>query len=791
MPDNGPLAKGIPENDKGSLPTMLVAIVFDDTLRPETTGGYCYRALKQLVPIEHIRPSQLAQMDRRRFDLFVNIDDGIKYRLPMGLHPTVYWAIDTHMDMDWCLEKSRQFDFVFAAQRDGAERLSAAGITASWLPLGCDPEVHGRQQVEKLYDLCFIGNLHPGPRADLVSMIQAKFERSFVGQHFFEAMAATYSASRIVFNRSVKNDVNMRVFEALASGSFLLTNDLSTNGQNELFRDGVHLATYTDAEELFDKIRFYLKHEEVRERIASRGRQEVLARHTYRDRMETILVAVRQSRTDARLQSQLTVDQSALSGAQKRPEESLAALDCGAQIRIDSNSTGHSLQYFDCLRTDLLARVRPTARRILDIGCGTGRLGASLKARQPAHVTGIELNAHAASCARQRLDTVIAGDIERIVGTFAHAAFDCVICGDVLEHLKRPDLLLRKLHDIVEPRGQLLASIPNVRNTSVLTGLLEGNWTYEHAGLLDDTHLRFFTRLDIERLFYRAGYTVRDIALIPDVAHSEWESTGSPTRLQLGCITVAGVPSEEVEEFFVYQYLIDATPTHLTTRGMTTLVIVTLNARRDIAHCVASVREYTDEPYEIVFVDNGSSDGTLEYLHGIPGSRVITNTSNGGFPAAVNQGLAVAGGDQVVLLNNDVVVTTGWLRRMLEALASERDVGLVGPLTNYTSGPQRVEMTYRTVRDLEAFAWRLAEHNQGRRFDAEALTGSCLMISSACVGDIGAFDERFGIGACEQYSRRAKQAGYRAIIAADSYVHHYGHRTFAATEIVGSTTSCQ
>src|SRR5262249_38407084 len=123
-------------------------------------------------------------------------------------------------------------------------------------------------------------------------LIQRHFRNTFVGRRYFEEMARTYSASRVVFNRGIRNDLNMRVFEALACGSLLLTNDLRDNGQEELFRDGVHLATYRDAEELLDKVRFYLKREEARERIAAAGRAAVLEQATYRHRMERLLAEV-------------------------------------------------------------------------------------------------------------------------------------------------------------------------------------------------------------------------------------------------------------------------------------------------------------------------------------------------------------------------------------------------------------------------------------------------------------------------------------------------------------------
>ena len=144
------------------------------------------------------------------------------------------------------------------------------GITdAVWLPLACDPQIHGKAEVPKQLDLAFVGNNCPGERERLLEEIQKRYPNSFIGRRTHLEMAQIYSASRLVFNRSVKNDVNMRVFEAVCSGSLLITNDLSDNGLSQLFQDGVHLATYSCDEELFDKIAYYLKHDEVRERIAN------------------------------------------------------------------------------------------------------------------------------------------------------------------------------------------------------------------------------------------------------------------------------------------------------------------------------------------------------------------------------------------------------------------------------------------------------------------------------------------------------------------------------------------
>jgi hypothetical protein len=271
---------------------MRIALIFDNQIRPDTTGVYCLRALQELVTVEHYLPGDLQRLAREGFDLYLNIDDGLRYRLPADLHPCAWWAIDTHLDFPWYRTKGHDFDFLFAAQRDGAAALRDEGLAARWLPLACDPHIHRQHEIPKAYDVCFVGNLCPGPRSELLQLIQRRFPNTFVGRRYFSDMARAYSASRLVFNRSIRNDVNMRVFEALACGSLLVTNDLSDNGQAEMFRDGEHLVTYTEAEELLEKMAYYLEHQAERERIAAAGRAAVLRGHTYRHRMQTVLAAL-------------------------------------------------------------------------------------------------------------------------------------------------------------------------------------------------------------------------------------------------------------------------------------------------------------------------------------------------------------------------------------------------------------------------------------------------------------------------------------------------------------------
>lgn len=526
-----------------------VALIFDNQGRPETTGGYCLRALRGLVEVEHFLPGDLAPVPRRGFELYLQIDDGLDYRLPEDLHPCAWWAIDIHLNLTWCLAKARDFDLVFAAQRDGAEQLSKGGIgSAVWLPLACDPEVHRKHDVPKRFDVCFVGNVFPGPRADLLELLRRRWPNNYVGRCYFDEMAQTYSGSRTVFNRSVRNDVNMRVFEAVACGSLLLTNDLRDNGQDEFFRDGVELATYGDAEELLDKMAFYVAREEVREKIAAAGRQKAIGQHTYRQRMESLLALAEKGLAPARTSVPVT----APAGGMAQPPDDAKSPD-----------GWWDPSYFEFDRPELLALIPASARKVLEIGCGTGRLGASLKARQPAEVVGVERFVPAAQAARSRLDQVLVGDVEEMEFPFTPATLDAIVCGDVMEHLREPGRLLRQAASWLRPDGCLIASIPNVRHHSVVRGLLEGNWTYEPAGLLDQDHLRFFTRRGIEQLFARTGFQIRQMQVVPGPGYEEWNRNGRSGDVKVGRLHIGGLAPQEAEEFYVYQYLVVAAPVPL------------------------------------------------------------------------------------------------------------------------------------------------------------------------------------------------------------------------------------
>lgn len=170
-------------------------------------------------------------------------------------------------------------------------------------------------------------------------------------------------------------------------------------------------------------------------------------------------------------------------------------------------------KYFSTIRDELIQEIPVGSGSILEIGCGEGDTGAKLKELGRARwIAGVELSEHAAQKAREKLDFVISGNIEHMELPFKSGQFDVLLLGDVLEHLIDPWRQLNRLVDYLAVNGKVVASIPNVRNWRVLLPLLFwGKWVYRADGILDRTHLRFFTRSSIIMMFNENGLRIAKI----------------------------------------------------------------------------------------------------------------------------------------------------------------------------------------------------------------------------------------------------------------------------------------
>lgn len=176
----------------------------------------------------------------------------------------------------------------------------------------------------------------------------------------------------------------------------------------------------------------------------------------------------------------------------------------------------NTADYFQNPRLDILPFLPQEKKlgRVLDIGCGAGAFSANLKANgRLEYVIGAEFDASAAAIARTRLDAVYTIDLEKLTELPAEwGRFDFIFCLDVLEHLRDPWAVLRLLAASLQQDGEILISVPNVRNFRVvLPLLLKGEWRYQDTGILDRTHLRFFTKKSAVEMAERAGLKVVSI----------------------------------------------------------------------------------------------------------------------------------------------------------------------------------------------------------------------------------------------------------------------------------------
>lgn len=238
--------------------------------------------------------------------------------------PKACYLVDTHHKLSMHLEWAKQFDMVFIAQREYLGEFKKLGMKAYWLPLGCDPDVHCSTNLPKIHQIGFVGGIPLGSRRDtllkkLSDQIPVHYERCF-----WDDMAQLYSQSKIVFNESVKDDLNMRVFEAMSTGTLLLTDMAKNSGQSELFKDGEDYAVYHD-ENICDVARFYLDNENLREQIAMRGQRLVHSAHTYRHRTEDLIAVALGGKEDT------------FSAAELRAQSLAGIPDIDADIQVFSH----------------------------------------------------------------------------------------------------------------------------------------------------------------------------------------------------------------------------------------------------------------------------------------------------------------------------------------------------------------------------------------------------------------------------------------------------------------------
>ncbi len=222
-------------------------------------------------------------------------------------------------------------------------------------------------------------------------------------------------------------------------------------------------------------------------------------------------------------------------------------------------------------------------------------------------------------------------------------------------------------------------------------------------------------------------------------------------------------------------------------RTPVTIVIPAWNAVQTTKNCLAALHGTLGAGDQVVVVDNGSQDETPALLASLPWVDTVTMERNQGFAGGCNAGARQARHPIVVFLNNDTLPMPGWIEGLVEPF-TDPGIGAAGPMSNFVSGPQLYkDDTYdpHSIADIARHADELRDRTRGQRQEVQRLVGFCLAVRTAAFRELGGFDESFGLGGCEDddLCHRLRFAGWRLVIAEDTFVHHIGHQTFEQNSV--------
>jgi GT2 family glycosyltransferase/SAM-dependent methyltransferase len=431
--------------------------------------------------------------------------------------------------------------------------------------------------------------------------------------------------------------------------------------------------------------------------------------------------------------------------------------------------------YYEHERPEVLEAIPRDAARVLDVGCGSGRLGEQIKRRQGATVWGIEVMRDASERAAQRLDRVWNTPVETALPEIPEETFDCIVTADVLEHLVDPWTVLTQLRRRLVPGGTLVASIPNVGHWQVIRDLLEGTWQYTAEGLLDRTHLRFFTRRSVRGLFWTAGLTIKEIAVIP---HGDGAPPALVAALRDAGLRVAGLP----EDGRVFQYRVVAERRKLSpTSSRVGIVVLTGSGKDDTLQCLESIQRLTYVPVDTVVVHNGPADGSSNAIRApFPDVTLLEAGRTLGWAEGTNLGIRHAlerSAEYVLVLGDQAVVDPALLTRLMETAAVTPEAGLWGPRICYHSRPDTVWAT--------GFKWDTKQQNFVKQGEGEAtfaadavhvvdaLTGRAMLVRRDVFERVGMFAPEYHLGwEAIDFCTRAIDQGFECVVVPAALIRH-------------------
>jgi len=230
-------------------------------------------------------------------DLLVYIEGGTMDLFPLDLNKiectTVWWGIDSHLNFEKHLRIAKLFDHTFLAQKEFVGELNVRGIdSASWLPLAFPASIQPKTSRKTTFDFAFVGQtdklIYP-ERARILKLLSTHFPNNFIGTAEPREMLEIYASSKIVINQSIKNDINMRFFEAMGTSALLITNEIIENGFEDLFENGKHLLTFQDDLHLLEIVNHLLGNDSQRNSMVRNANELISSKHTYNNRAQELI----------------------------------------------------------------------------------------------------------------------------------------------------------------------------------------------------------------------------------------------------------------------------------------------------------------------------------------------------------------------------------------------------------------------------------------------------------------------------------------------------------------------
>jgi 2-polyprenyl-3-methyl-5-hydroxy-6-metoxy-1,4-benzoquinol methylase len=205
--------------------------------------------------------------------------------------------------------------------------------------------------------------------------------------------------------------------------------------------------------------------------------------------------------------------------------------------------------YYFSVRHDLISFIPSEAKKVLEVGCAGGMTGKALREKGFQEVVGVEFIEDIAKQGMPYYDRLFIGDVEKMELPYEKGYFDCILYPDVLEHLRDPWKIMKGHSALIRKGGTIICSIPNIRHYRVIKKLLfKGRWEYQDDGIMDKTHLRFFTISSIKEMLIDSGYEVTHVVKKPSGA--EWLRT------------INNLSGNSIIDYLVRQYIVVAVKTN-------------------------------------------------------------------------------------------------------------------------------------------------------------------------------------------------------------------------------------